>query len=430
MTKRLRLKRSIPRVVAGLSVAALALAGCSANDGGEVAGGEPIVLEFPSWQANEPGNADVFQAVIDEFEATHPGVTVNLYHVPAEDYTSTVLTQLQAGTPPDIIPMATSHYAPFVDSGLIEPIGSRLEESGLLDVWGRGQDAREVDGEHYALELQSLVRLLHYNTDILAQAGISEPPSTPEELRAAVGAINAAGLTDVSGWGATTTTHPNLTSELNSFILGHGGAFTRDGEWTLLEPEAIEAAELYRELASSAPPGLTGAQYRQLMADQHIGLANDGNWVMAFFDANAAAENRDKLKIVPSPFEQSVLLMGTGLGMPTDISDERKELVWEFIETAAQPEFQRLWAELLYAVPGRADVLTDEVIGDNETLRTIADAAATAVSEWPDSANYFAKFGEIDLAVQDAVMRMLTTDEPTRSILESLQEELAAITEP
>lgn len=421
-------KKTLLPVVGLVTASSLFFAACASDN--EEANEEDIVLDFPTWQANEPGNADVFEAIIEEFETRNPDVEVNMYHVSNEDFIETVLTQLQAGTPPDIIAAASNQYAPFAQTGLLEPLDERLEESGILDDWSSAQDARKYDGNYYALELHGLMRMLHYNEEHLAEAGIDSVPETVSELRDAVDKIDNEHLEDVSVWGATTVTHPNLTSELEAYIIGNGGAVTENGEWTLTKPETIEAVELYRELGKKAPSGQNGAQYRQLMADQKIALAHDGNWVTSFFDENAQEDERDNLKVAPSPFDRSVLLMGTGLGMPKEISDQRKELVWEFIQIAAEPEFQSLWAEYLNAPPGREDAIPDELIEENEVLQVIDEEMPTAVSEWPDSDNYMENFGEIDLAIQDSVMRMLTTEDETLDILQDLESELGAITEP
>ena len=420
-------RRHLRRASIGIALAGgLLLSACAPSN---AASEEEIVLDFPSWQANEPGNSDVFKAIIAEFESRHPGVTVNLYHVANEDFVSTILTQLQAGDPPDIIPSGSSQYFPFVETGLIEPLTDRLEESGLLDTWTSSQDDRLVDGDYYALTLHGLIRLLHYNEAYLAEAGV-EVPSTPEELRAAVEAVEAAGLSDVSGWGATTTTHPNLTGELTAFVLGMGKSWITDGEWTVDDPGTAEAVQLYRDLASQAPPGLNGGQYRQLMADGKIAMSHDGNWVVSFFDEASPADVRPQLQVAPSPFEHAVMLMGTGLSMPKDISDERKDLVWEFIQVAAEEEFQALWAEYLNAAPGRLDSIPDALIAERPELAVIQANIDKSISEWPDSVNFRKNFGEIDIAFQDAVMRMLTGDEPTSEILTELEAQLASITEP
>lgn len=428
MTRRKYLRPKL--VTAALLAASLTLMGCSNGSGKEATGEEEIVLQFPTWQANEPGNSDVFKAVIAEFESRNPNAKINMYHVPNDDFIAMILTQLQAETPPDIIAAGSNQYAPFVATGLMEPLGERLKSSGLLDEWGPGQDARLVDGEYYALELHGLIRMLHYNEDFLSQAGIQAPPETMTDLKDAVAAINALGLPDVKGWGATTTTHPNLTGELNAFVLGNGGAFVRDGKWAVTSPETVEAVEVYRELGKSAAPGLNGAQYRQLMAENKVGIAHDGNWVVAFFDENAPAETRDSLKVAQSPFQNPVMLNGTGLGIAKDISDERKELAWEFIQIAAEPEFQALWAKELNAPPGRLGAISDQDIEADEVLKAVDAASKIAISEWPDSENYVANFGEIDLAIQDAVMRMLTSNDPTIDILTDLEKQLEAITTP
>jgi len=40
-----------------------------------------VTLEFPSWQAEEPGVRDWWRAVIAEFEQKNAGVKVNLFQI-------------------------------------------------------------------------------------------------------------------------------------------------------------------------------------------------------------------------------------------------------------------------------------------------------------------------------------------------------------
>jgi|SRR5665647_175772 len=404
------------------------LVGCSASEPGDSE--EEIVLDFPSWQVNEPGNGDVLKAIVDEFESRHENVTVNLYYVSNDDFQNTIVTRLASGNPPDVIASGNHFYA-FAATGQLESLTSRLEESGLMETWQESYlEGAKYDGEYLSLPLHGHSRMLYYNTEYFAQAGIEEPPTTPDELKADIDAIAALGLEGVSPWGATTTSHTNLFGESNAFVLGMGGSWIKDGEWTVTSPETVAALELYRELTKMAPPGLDGGKYRQLFADGRIAAIHDGNWVQAFLDEVAPADVLDQLVPAPSPFPRAVATLGTGLSIPSGISEERKDLVWELIQIAAEPKFQAMWPEAINAAPGLKDVITDEMVAENPVLGVLAQNIDNSVPEFPDSQNFKANFGEIQQRIMDAIMRLQTGDEPTMTVLEDLQSQLEAITEP
>jgi len=398
------------------------------EDGGD-GGTEPIELDFPSWQANEPGHADALQAIIDEFESRHEGVTVNLYAVSNEDFQNQIVTRLAAGDPPDIIPSG-NHFFAFAATGQLEPLNDRLEESGLLDEWESFQSERVIDGDHLALTMHALTRMLYVNEEYLANAGVDGPPTSPEELAAAVGALSDSVEEGVSPWGATTTTHSNLFGESTAFIVGMGSQWIVDGEWAVTAPKTVEAIELYRSLARQAPPGLDGGGYRQLLADGRVAMSQDGSWVIATLDDISPEDVRPNIIAAVPPFENTLALVGTSLSIPAGISDERKELAWEFIKVAAEPEFQGLWAGSIDAAPGRRGSIPQERIDERPELEVVADTIASAQPEFPESENFRANFGEIEQRIIDAMMRLLTTDTDTLEVLTDLENELAAITEP
>src|SRR5580765_8426806 len=48
--------------------------------------GQGVTLDFPSWQAEEPGFGEWWKGLIQEYEAKHPGVKVKLYSIPFANY--------------------------------------------------------------------------------------------------------------------------------------------------------------------------------------------------------------------------------------------------------------------------------------------------------------------------------------------------------
>ncbi|NED98393.1 extracellular solute-binding protein [Phytoactinopolyspora alkaliphila] len=413
----------------------LVLTACGSDDGaaddadGGEGSAEEIVLDFPSWQANEPGHGEALAAIIEEFESRHEGVTVNLYAVSNEDFQNQIVTRLSAGDPPDIIPSG-NHFFAFAATGQLEPLNDRLEASGLLDEWESFQSERVVDGDHLALTMHALTRMLYVNEEYLDDAGLDGPPTSPQELSAAVDTLAANLEEGVSPWGATTTTHSNLFGESTAFIVGMGSQWIVDGEWAVTAPATVEAIELYRSLATQAPPGLDGGGYRQLLADGRVAMSQDGSWVIATLDDTAPEDIRPSIAAAVPPFENTLALVGTSLSIPAGISDERKDLAWEFIQVAAEPEFQGQWAGSIDAAPGRTGSIPQERIDERPELAIVADTIASAQPEFPDSENFRANFGEIETRIIDAMMRLLTTDADTLEVLTDLENQLAGITEP
>lgn len=64
------------------------------------------VLKFVSWQKDEKGIGDWWGSVIKEWEAKHPGNTIEWTKVERSAYSDTMTTLFAGGTPPDIVHLA------------------------------------------------------------------------------------------------------------------------------------------------------------------------------------------------------------------------------------------------------------------------------------------------------------------------------------
>src|ERR1043165_1443068 len=68
-------------------------------------------LDFPSWQAEEPGVSGWWKALIAEFEQQNPGVKVNFYSIPFPNYVQQMTVRFAGNNPPDIVPLPTRNFA-------------------------------------------------------------------------------------------------------------------------------------------------------------------------------------------------------------------------------------------------------------------------------------------------------------------------------
>ncbi len=77
--------------------------------------GDSVTLRFAWWGGDERNEAT--QAVIDQFEAAHPGVTIEGEPGSNDGYHDKLATQLASGTAPDIVQIDPETMPTFVDAG-------------------------------------------------------------------------------------------------------------------------------------------------------------------------------------------------------------------------------------------------------------------------------------------------------------------------
>ena len=94
----------------------------------------------------------------------------------------------------------------------------------------------------------------------------------------------------------------------------------------------------------------------------------------------AAPEVQQHLKITQSPFSPPLGGTSNVLGMPSDISDEKKELVWDFIALTASEKYQQRFAEWAKTPAPRPGLDYSELMAENPSFEVLAKAAADAAA--------------------------------------------------
>ena len=101
-----------------------------------------------------------------------------------------LLTAYVGGAMPDALQLGNTWIPEFVALGALEPLGARIEASKIPreDFFAGRAGRGVVDGETWALPWYADTRLLFYRADLLAEAGVAEPPRTWPAWRAALAA--------------------------------------------------------------------------------------------------------------------------------------------------------------------------------------------------------------------------------------------------
>ncbi len=399
--------------------------------GVSIAYGEPekITLDFPSWQATEPGFSDWWKEVIADFESKHPNVKINFYQVPFKGYVDMLITRSAAKTPPDILHLPSRYVPQFVDLGWMEPLDSMLKKSDIPSHWIPLQKGMVRNKKTYGIVLLGYGYVFFYNEKMFNDAGVKVPTS-PQEFLAAAKALtldkDKNGHIDQFGYGMPTTTHPNVYMEASKFIIGQGGHWSKAGKLTLKDPKVVKGLKIYQSLYRDkvVPLGITDEQKRQYFFEGKIAMMTDGPWTLAI-RSKASQEVAPYIKVAPMPFGKTCGGLSNGIHIPSALSSARKKLVWEFIYGLTRSQFQKRYSELTMSPPARKGVVDNTLLQKYPEMTVFSQEAEKAIDFMPPG--YEGQYVEFSTQVIDACMELSNPSVSVESVLGKLQKKLEAL---
>ncbi|UFU06435.1 extracellular solute-binding protein [Ruania halotolerans] len=239
------MKRTRPIVLGAALTSVTLVAACAG------AGEDTEVSSLDLWLPphGDFSNASEWDPILAAFEEEH-GIDVNVRMIPWENYEEAYLTGITGGEGPDVGLMYAEMIGDYHAQGALVPFDEYLPNSDAPDYLYLDQG--QVDGEQIAVPLVvGGARVLYYNADLLAQAGIEEPPGTWDEFLEAGRQLRDAGITPAEqAWSG----HPGILNDNFYPMLWQAGGelFTEDGSATAFNsPEGVAAAEFLWELRDS-----------------------------------------------------------------------------------------------------------------------------------------------------------------------------------
>jgi multiple sugar transport system substrate-binding protein/raffinose/stachyose/melibiose transport system substrate-binding protein len=182
---------------AAVILGALALSGCAASGGGDSASGGDVTLTF--WHNSTTGDGKKYwEDTAAAFEEANPGVTVEIQSIQNEEMDGKLQTALNSGDAPDIfLARGGGKLADVVKAGQAMDLTDGISAEAKTAV-GSSLSAFEVDGKNYGMPVAVLPSGIFYSSDLFAQAGVSAPPGTIDELEAADEQLKAAGIDPIA----------------------------------------------------------------------------------------------------------------------------------------------------------------------------------------------------------------------------------------
>ncbi len=147
------------------------------------------VVHLTWWTMWSGSTLKTLDAMVAQFNKTHPGIQVTEQNIPSDATTSTakLLSAIAAGDPPDIFTEWWPEIGSFAARGDIDPMDAYL--NGAYAKFEKWEYPVAVQGGSYNKQLYAVPMslnswALYYNKSVLAKAGISSPPKTLAQLNA------------------------------------------------------------------------------------------------------------------------------------------------------------------------------------------------------------------------------------------------------
>ncbi|MFB5762632.1 ABC transporter substrate-binding protein [Paenibacillus medicaginis] len=166
-----------------LSIMAVGCGGGGQSGPPEDAGNEDITLEF--WTiALQPTFNDYFNALIAEYQKSHPNVKIEWKDYPYDAITDKLLTSIASGSSPDVVNLNTEFASQMGSKGAVVDMNEYLNDEQKGAYFEGIFNSTVIDGQAYALPWYTGTEVLFINTKIAKEAGLdpSNPPTTREEL--------------------------------------------------------------------------------------------------------------------------------------------------------------------------------------------------------------------------------------------------------
>lgn len=329
-------------------IVALALAAAA---GHQPATAETLNALFMAQAAYSDGDV---RTMTQDFEKAHPGTTVNLEFVPYEAlFDKITAAKAAGGSGYDVVLYDVIWPAAFVQNNVLLDVTDRVKGIDKAKVFDGAWSTSEFGGRDYGMPWILDTKYLFYNTDMLAKAGIQNPPRTWGELTQDAKLIKDKGLVQypiVASWSqaeAVVCDYATLTS-------AYGGSFYADGKPAFDTGGSLDAV---RYMSQSIKDGLTNPNSKEYLEEdvRKVFSAGDAafslNWTYAYAKANDPAESKivGKVGVVPAPgidgkSQASAVNGSMGLGIAA--GSTHPDLAWSYITYLTSQPVQNRYAQL------------------------------------------------------------------------------------
>jgi multiple sugar transport system substrate-binding protein len=148
-----------------------------------------------TYNETSPENTMLTETLIPMFEAEHPNIKVESVPFPYGEFRQTMLTSLAGGEGPDLARLDIIWSPEFAQLGVLSALDETMPDFQDLAsrVFPGPLSTNGYDGHYWGLPLDTNTRVFMYNQTLFDAAGITQVPTTIDELKALCEPIKALG---------------------------------------------------------------------------------------------------------------------------------------------------------------------------------------------------------------------------------------------
>lgn len=269
---------------------------------------------------NEGTRVQLFEQAKAEIEAEYPGTKVEIETVPYSELNSKQLTACRAGVGvPDVMSQSATATNGFVVEGLLLPLEGLMADLGrdLKAEFNPAFFALMEDAEHiYGVPQSKTALALVYNKTLFDEAGITNPPTTWDELYEAAKklTLTKADGTKQYGFAYPGTSAGNIWFRIVPTIWTAGGeVYSEDGKTCLLDSDATKAA--VKHYTSFYLDGLAPESTMELDSATICQMVASGTVAMYMDNIGAVNSNLvGKIDVATAPYPGMNGIADVGMG--------------------------------------------------------------------------------------------------------------------
>ncbi|MFD5448468.1 ABC transporter substrate-binding protein [Streptomyces sp. NPDC003470] len=436
--------RSIRAAATGAVIMSLALAATACGGGSSTGGGSndsPKTLTY--WASNQGASVEVdkkvLQPELDKFEK-ETGIKVKLEVVPWSDLLNRILTATTSGQGPDVLNIGNTWSASLQATGALLPwdekhldkIGGkdRFVDSALGSTGVQGQDPA-------AVPLYSMAYALYYNKQMFADAGITEPPATWDEMVATGRKLSKDGKW---GLGAEGSNPSENIHHAFVFAKQHGADFfTADGKPDFTNDGVVAAVQQYVGLMATdkiIAPGNAEYAQNQSVSDFAKGRTAMLLWQSASANLASQGMSEDAYGIAPVPVRSGTPGSGTnvnsmvaGINMAVFRNTDNLDGATRFVKFMTSDTEQKILNKAYSSVPPVKAAQSDPAFSTpaNAVLKDTLARSAVALPQVAAESQFETAVGTAikELFADAAAGRAVTTAD-VKAKLEKAQQQMPA----
>lgn len=385
---------------------------------------EPVVIDFwHHYSAQSAENETLMNVLIPKFEEENPGYKVNAVSHEWAELHDKILVSASSDNLPDVARLDIAWVPEFQKMDVLVPLDAEMSDFAEVsgNLLGSAMSTGFVKGNYYAMALNTNTKILFYNEQALADAGIAVP-TTMDEMYAAIAALSGTNANGQKVWGLN---EPALSGwNVLPYIWSNGGAITNE-DYTvatgyLNSAATVEAVQKFADMYKAEQ--FTGFNSGDIPMTDGFGTGRymmllEGPWKTAELEG-AYPDFKYGTSDMPAGAGGShSVLGGEDIAMFKGADTEGAWLFMKFMTS----EFAQTEMAKCGQIPVNKTALESDTVKD-AAFAPFLEAITTAVARPPVAA-----WSEIDNALSVAMTDIIVNGADVQATLDALAAEVDAM---